>query len=96
MFKQKSAKPKPIIREPSRGPASWDNRQAPAPVRPVIRATNVSGTAPQVEPNTLVVAVDFGNITPSPSLPSPLLQLLTENCRYNIHRYVFNELPFLS
>jgi hypothetical protein len=66
MFRTKTSKQKPALhREPSRGPAAYDSRPAPAPVRPLNRALSDSATPPSVEPNTLVVAVDFGNCPPS-------------------------------
>jgi hypothetical protein len=62
MFRSKTAKQKPLQREPSRGPAAYDSRPTPAsPVRPLGRALSDGATSPGVEPNTLVVAVDFGN-----------------------------------
>jgi hypothetical protein len=67
MFRSKTAKQKPLQREPSRGPAAYDSRPTPSPVRPLNRALSDSATAPTVEPNTLVVAVDFGKI-PTPFL----------------------------
>lgn len=70
MFRPKPAKqPKPLVREPSRGPAAYDARPASSPVRPMMgRAVSNATNPPAVEPNTLVVAVDFGNISSSPQL----------------------------
>src|SRR5271156_1784986 len=63
MFRGKTTTPKPKVtigREPSRGPASYDTRpRAPAP-RPDARVPSDTGTQNSVQPNTLVVAVDFG------------------------------------
>jgi hypothetical protein len=61
MFRPKSkVPPKPLAREPSRGPAAYDSHPAPSPVRTVNRATSNASNVGAVEPNTLVVAVDFG------------------------------------
>ena len=72
MFRTKTSKQKPSLhREPSRGPAAYDSRPAPPPARTLNRALSDSATPPSVEPNTLVVAVDFGN-SPLPPAPSRL------------------------
>jgi len=62
MFRPKSGKQRPLAREPSRGPAAYDARPVASPIRPtsINRALSNATNAPAVEPNTLVVAVDFG------------------------------------
>jgi len=58
--RSKPAKQKPLTREPSRATAAYD-RGPTQPMRPMSRPLNDSrGTPTAVEPNTLVVAVDFG------------------------------------
>ena len=70
LFRPKSKTPaKPLGREPSRGPAAYDSRPAPPPVRPINRAASTASTAGAVEPNTLVVAVDFGTYSYPLQLP---------------------------
>ena len=67
MFRPKSGKQKVIERQPSRGPAAYDSRPIPPPMRPTSinrSLSNVQQNAPTVEPNTLVVAVDFGKEFP--------------------------------
>lgn len=62
MFRPKPGKQRPLSREPSRGPAAYDSRPVASPIRPtsINRALSNATNAPAVEPNTLVVAVDFG------------------------------------
>jgi hypothetical protein len=63
----KSSKQKPVRRDPSRGPASYDSRPRPIIIGekgPAASPTPVTAvTAPLangIAPNTLVVGVDFG------------------------------------
>ena len=63
MFRGKNTTPKPKVnigREPSVGPASYDNRPRVPPTRPDVRVPSATGSQNSVQPNTLVVAVDFG------------------------------------
>ena len=98
MFRPKAGKPKFIERQPSRGPAAYDSRPIPPPMRPTSinrSLSNAQPNTPAIEPNTLVVAVDFGKESP-PNLshiPSVDRTLANEIDRDNFHRYAcFNPL----
>jgi hypothetical protein len=60
--RSKTSKQKALTREPSRATAAYDSRPV-QPMRPTSTRpmSDPSVTSNTVEPNTLVVAVDFGN-----------------------------------
>ena len=78
MFRPKSGKQKPIERQPSRGPAAYDSRPVHVqPMRPTSinrSLSTVQPNVPAVEPNTLVVAVDFGKESLSPLSVVPTVE----------------------
>jgi hypothetical protein len=76
MFRSKTGKQqKPLVREPSRGPASYESRAMPPMRLPLTRPLSEAGTPTTAEPNTLVVAVDFGTASLSPSIGSSLIMM---------------------